>query len=1093
MQAIQNIHLAFDVGHSSIGWAVLTQKPTISVLGTGSLIFTPNACLASKRREYRQQRRRIRSTRQRIERIKCLLLFLKVLSQKQIDASCTSSPWLLAAQVIQGKRKLSWQELWNVLRWYAHNRGYDGNSLWSSEDKEESKDQKENTEQIENAEKQMKKYRTSTMAETFCAMLGIDPKENKTASQERFKGQKITFPRKIVKDEVWKILQMHHGKLPRLNETFEKALMEQWDAIPCPDLKIPKRYKGGLLFGQLIPRLNNRILSYCPISYPSTKKGEKPIKTPLKACKEFLLYRWGMLLANISPPLKSQQRLEIDQVMHKRGKMSKKEFIETVRSITGHSKDNLEALFLHPDADEALVLDPVQAAINEEPLSSIWQYLPINLQKRWRGKLRNKKISLQAILEDKDFAKNPARKQAEEALKEYWNKKKKQQGSYEDFLNNQIKPKKMPEGRAPYARELLLKAYREIMAGKHPNEKGNCLYRSEEVLKKEQEKSIDQQTNNHLIRHRLLMLERLIQDIIQQYADGKPDRVQKIVIEVSTDLRSMASKTNEDQAKDLGARLADHKQAVDYILKHKDGKKTNLTAGLIRKVRIARDMDWTCPYTGRKYDLIHLIRQTVDKDHIVPRSQRMSDSLDSLVLTFKEINTRKGNQTALEFIRQENSRQATDIVSEQKYIKFVKDLKTRGAHPDDESRKKKRKKLMLVEKYEEKEFTPRDLTITSQLVRMGAQACKNIFKNNKKLPKIVSMPGSVTATIRKNWNLMGCLTQAVPQILQEDKTVRTKTEIRGITHLHHALDAVVLGLTSAYIGHDGKIWKLLVKRKFNKEEKEELKKNLPFVRFTKEGWLVFDELPQKLKKELSQKLCEKRVVQHVSRDMSGMAAEETVYRVLDFDDQHPSSLRLQQWLAKKKDFPPLAKTDDAVYLIGRKRRDANKKEKPSGLIRQTKDFWITCQKVSKSKLVGLESSTPDKKSKLRSLKAAKIIGDNFGLVLDPEPQVIPFHKVYAHLQTLKKSNGGKQPRVWRNGQVIHVPRAGKKSDYRGYWRIKSIKDGQRDGILLDLLRPEHVKSQSKVDYYKPGVRIDTLLEAGTELQEMPLTGSVQVS
>ena len=43
-------------------------------------------------------------------------------------------PWLLAAQVIVTNRELNWRELWAIIRWYAHNRGYDGNALWAGED-----------------------------------------------------------------------------------------------------------------------------------------------------------------------------------------------------------------------------------------------------------------------------------------------------------------------------------------------------------------------------------------------------------------------------------------------------------------------------------------------------------------------------------------------------------------------------------------------------------------------------------------------------------------------------------------------------------------------------------------------------------------------------------------------------------------------------------------------------------------------------------------------------------------------------------------------------------------------------------------------
>src|SRR5580704_9764498 len=130
-----DFHLAFDVGHSSIGWAVLhpTGNPVpqrkasnINILGCGAVVFRADDCLASARRGYRRQRRHIRSTRQRIARVKILLRHLGVLNHEELDRPGCAWPWLLAAQVLQGSKVLLWSELWDVLRWYAHNRGYDG-------------------------------------------------------------------------------------------------------------------------------------------------------------------------------------------------------------------------------------------------------------------------------------------------------------------------------------------------------------------------------------------------------------------------------------------------------------------------------------------------------------------------------------------------------------------------------------------------------------------------------------------------------------------------------------------------------------------------------------------------------------------------------------------------------------------------------------------------------------------------------------------------------------------------------------------------------------------------------------------------------
>ena len=129
---MKDLELAFDVGHSSIGWAVLKNGQIagekIELLGCGTVIFRADDCLASSRRAYRRQRRHIRSTRQRIERMKRLLESMGVMTRKELDRPGCAWPWKLAARVLQSKTRanrdvlLSWSELWDVLRWYAHNR-----------------------------------------------------------------------------------------------------------------------------------------------------------------------------------------------------------------------------------------------------------------------------------------------------------------------------------------------------------------------------------------------------------------------------------------------------------------------------------------------------------------------------------------------------------------------------------------------------------------------------------------------------------------------------------------------------------------------------------------------------------------------------------------------------------------------------------------------------------------------------------------------------------------------------------------------------------------------------------------------------------
>ena len=92
------------------------------------------------------------------------------------------------------------------------------------------------------------------------------------------------------------------------------------------------------------------------------------------------------------------------------------------------------------------------------------------------------------------------------------------------------------------------------------------------------------------------------------------------------------------------------------LTEESNGRAIQITAGLIRKARVAEDLGWRCPYTGIKYEPKDLVTRHVDKDHIVPRSQRASDALDSLVITFSAINKWKGNRTAWQFVSEEQGK-----------------------------------------------------------------------------------------------------------------------------------------------------------------------------------------------------------------------------------------------------------------------------------------------------------------------------------------------------------------------------------------------------------------------------------------------------
>lgn len=1198
-----DLHFAFDIGHASLGWAVLRQSQNQpEILGSGVVTFPADDCLAKHRRDYRRQRRHIRATRQRIERMARLIaqvlagspneddrafsawlrkLYLETAAAERSAAAIQSlenpfrphpAPWLLAARALQGRIRLTWVQLWDVLRWYAHNRGYDANRLWSRqsagesslEDLEEAADA-EDANKVRNARRMLEQLGTATMAETIVKRLRIGEAGRASSSEIAYKTMDAAFPRAMVVGEVRRILAScaHlHGLNPSLIETLcaetnPAGSPPPWQGVPCEGLKLPARYQGGLLFGQIVPRFDNRIIGHCPatlawvprwIAEGRTKElsevfgidlnrfqsepprshkesgagttdtdaeravrwAERIAKKPLKNCREFLDFRFSELVANVrfrpAPGgsligLPAAHKAALLSHAREQGGFTKREFVQKVRSLTGTDQDNLDTLLMHPEAANALQLDPsLYFALRNEKVRAVWPHLDDAARQaalaRWRDeRLMNLRWFLDRV---------PALQPVLAELYPAATKRAKPRPAFEKWLRLPLQPE-LPSGRAPYSRRVMAAAARAYQ--QHPDAdprlNGGLLDRS--LLRAaEESRRLEQLTNNHLIRQRLRVLvgdpqprnrcpshrplRGLLHDLVAAYADGDKRRVATCTVEVARDLQEFSGKTKKEIEQDMGSRLKNFSDIVKLL---EDAGISNPNAGLIRKARIADDLGWRCPYTDPKglarFDAYDLLNGRLDKDHIIPRSRRASDSLDSLVITYPEVNRLKGNLTALEFIKQNAGKTVAvqggvvTIASLSDYLEFVKSLAPEAkpnrlakgpGHFDDKMRRWRRRQKLLIEKYEdtEKDFTPGDLTVSSHLMRMAQE---QIFRwmswdSQREPHRCIALPGQVTAEVRKAWRVAGCLIPACPEVRDPDdpagRPLREKKRIRDITHLHHALDACVIGLTSRLLPRQGDLWQWIANRKVPGGEKERIHELLPEPSLValnetenqRALKLALQDLPHTYKDQIVRALMERRVVQHVPADMSGARLEETTWSV-SVPPDGAGRVNLTQRGFDKKDNDP--------ETGARRRQQKQHKENP----------------VNPAKLVGLKTG------KLSRTRGARIIAANYGVVIyDAEsahpPEVIPHHQVWRRLREARQKNGGKPFRLIRNGQLIRVLNQPKRSktNYLGVWRVCSIKNNE-GGIALDITRPQRLKPANKVGWAGINVGLATLLAAGLEI------------
>ena len=1145
--------LSFDIGYASIGWCVLSADNDLpNILGTGVVTFPTDDCLASTRRDLRRTRRHIRSTRQRIERLKCWFIHRGILTREELDRvpeKGEAPAFLLAAAALQKHRILGALELWTVLRWYAHNRGYDGNSLWS---RDEAND--DDTEKETNAKSLMAAEPiTTTMAATVCKCLGLDPAESskRISSALPYKTLNAAYPRETVFNEVKEILRLHTDKIPGIDgETVrfiikpagsEALTKEETEKLATAWIKLPRRYHGGLLFGQLVPRFDNRIISRCPITWAKTYDAVKEIlpqnsaalfvenfgewastaktsgtrtdewqrlldkrtqrianheppakvdeeiarnfaekfaKVPAKKCIEFLEYRLARILANLKAngePIDTELRQTLLTLARQQGRLTHKDLTREIKAFYGKVPTNIDSYFkLHPDSADALVLDPVadevrKASGSSAKLSPIWKLLSEKTQAHiianWS---KAKAISLAEIIHlngDRDSliaALQPAYAKA--------NKSKQGKTKYaeiDQYLRKTTVAPDFPSGRAPYARPVLKQVLAEVLAGHDPTKPARRTSASDGEIKDrdgilyslndktsrartlEDERPLDQLTNNHLVRHRMLILDRLVEDIAKEFVT--PDRlVGQVVIEVARELKEFSGKTAKQIASELNNRLKDFKSTIAYLEKYAPDMVLN--GSLIRKARIAMDLGWKCPFTGREYEPTCL--KDLERAHIIPYATRNTNALHALVLTWPEINHKQGKRTCKQFIIEEQANQESgksnlNLFTLKQYEAFVEGLDTKG-HLDDIRRKKARKALLLTQDMDDKDlgFTDGQLTQTSHLAKLAMRGLTKRFPG----AAIDPIPGTVTAEIRKSWKLTGTLSLVCPEVIDpQTNEPRPKDEIRGLTHMHHALDAATIALAAHYFplrkhGEDqkGKIWKALLKRNRTPEEQEILRKTGLFQTYQKtrrdalgqvidtRPELKLTDLPKPLKQSLRLSLAQARVMQHLPADRSGAKTKLTTWGVLEIDGER---VKLQQSGFIDDTGKPRLNPDKSR---ARSSKDAN----PNG-IGDDKN-WVRAGKL-------LGPSPKSGAGKLNSIKGALIIEQNYGLALDPTPSVIPFHDVTARLAELCKQNGSKPVRVLRNVMLIRISGHGERD---GIWMIATI---QETDHKLDLIKP-HLSS-----------------------------------
>ena len=263
---------------------------------------------------------------------------------------------------------------------------------------------------------------------------------------------------------------------------------------------------------------------------------------------------------------------------------------------------------------------------------------------------------------------------------------------------------------------------------------------------------------NPIVKQALHEVRRLVNAVIKTY--GKPDAIH---IELARETRG-GLKQREEFTKKIHQRRRQRESAATEIKSLNETSERQPTRAEIERVLLWKEQGERCIYSGKPISLAQLVSGEVNVDHVWPYARCLDDSRGNKVLCFRDMNAEKANMSPYEWLHREPDRY--DAV-----------LQRVGGLPYEvrygKMQRFQTKELVLDN------FINRQLTDTSYICRQIREYVRCLGTD------VVCTRGDLTAEIRHQWGLNAIL--ASPDA--PDKKSRDD-------HRHHAVDAIVIALTS---------------------------------------------------------------------------------------------------------------------------------------------------------------------------------------------------------------------------------------------------------------------------------------------------------
>jgi CRISPR-associated endonuclease Csn1 len=263
------------------------------------------------------------------------------------------------------------------------------------------------------------------------------------------------------------------------------------------------------------------------------------------------------------------------------------------------------------------------------------------------------------------------------------------------------------------------------------------------------------QLTNPLVRRALSEMRKVVNAIVAKY--GRPVR---IVVELARDMKSPPKKRREDFFENL--RRRDENEEVRQRIRT-EFPITSPSRDDVIKYKLWDECNRECPYTGRAIPQAKLFTGEIQIEHILPYSRTLDDSFMNKSLCYVDENRLKHNRTP-------NEAYSSDPPRYEQILQRVARL------PWPKRRRFIQKQIDLDE------CVARQLNDTRFASRAAVAYLKVLYGNTQEI-RVQCVKGGTTAELRHQWGL--------------DEVLGLAGQKNRADHRHHAVDAVVVALTTA--------------------------------------------------------------------------------------------------------------------------------------------------------------------------------------------------------------------------------------------------------------------------------------------------------